>query len=60
MIEGAAQQQPPVGTIDARVGLKAGFRDAGEAAKNMEHIASLPKPEGFFDPQRAGGAWRSA
>jgi hypothetical protein len=55
VIEGAAQQQPPVGTIDARVGLKAGFRDAGEAAKNMEHIASLPKPEGFFDPTAPAG-----
>jgi hypothetical protein len=55
VIEGAAQQQPPVGTIDARVGLKAGFKDAGEAAKNMEHIASLPKPEGFFDPNAPAG-----
>ena len=51
----AAQQQPPVGTIDSRVGLKAGFRDAGEAAKNMEHIATLPKPEGFFDPAAPAG-----
>jgi hypothetical protein len=55
VIEGAAQQQPPVGTIDARVGLKAGLRDAGEAAKNMEHIASLPKPDGFFDPSAPAG-----
>jgi len=55
VIEGAAQQQPPVGTIDARVGLKAGLRDAGEAAKNMEHIATLPKPEGFFDPAAPAG-----
>ena len=35
---------------DPRVGLAAGFRDAGEAIWNMELIASLPKPEGFFDP----------
>jgi hypothetical protein len=54
-IVGAAQQQPPVGTIDARVGLKAGLHDAGEAAKNMEHVASLPKPEGFFDPTAPAG-----
>ena len=52
---GAAQQVPPVGTIDQRVGLKAGFRDAGEAARNMEHIATLPKPEGFFDPTAPAG-----
>ena len=55
VIEGAAQQVPPVGTIDQRVGLKAGLHDAGEAAKNLEHIASLPKPEGFFDPNAPAG-----
>jgi hypothetical protein len=55
VIKGAAQQVPPVGTIDQRVGLKAGLHDAGEATKNMEHIASLPKPEGFFDPSAPAG-----
>jgi uncharacterized protein (DUF305 family) len=35
---------------DPRVGLAAGFRDAGIAAHNMELRASLPKPDGFFDP----------
>ncbi len=55
VIDGAAQQVPPVGTIDQRVGLKAGLHDAGEAAKNLEHIASLPKPEGFFDPNAPAG-----
>ena len=33
-----------------------GCSDAGEAARNMEQIASLPKPEGFFDPQSPAGA----
>ena len=51
----AAQQIPPVGTIDSRVGLKAGLHDAGEAAKNMEHVATMPKPEGFFDPAAPAG-----
>jgi hypothetical protein len=53
-----AQQVPaPPLTNDPRVGLKAGLHDAGEAAKNLEKIASLPKPEGFFDPENpAGGA----
>jgi hypothetical protein len=55
VIEGAAQQVPPVGTIDQRVGLKAGLHDAGEAVKNMEHVASLPKPDGFFDPKAPAG-----
>ena len=37
-------------TADPRVGLAAGFRDAEEAIWNMDLTASLPKPEGFFDP----------
>jgi len=54
---GAAQQTPAApATNDPRVGLKAGFRDAGEAAKNMERIASLPRPEGFFDPKSPAGS----
>jgi uncharacterized protein (DUF305 family) len=40
---------------DPRVGLAAGFRDAGEAALNMQIVASLPKPAGFFDPERPSG-----
>ena len=53
----AAQQTPAApATNDPRVGLKAGFRDAGEAAKNMERIASLPRPEGFFDPKAPAGS----
>jgi hypothetical protein len=40
---------------DPRVGLKAGFRDAGEAARNMELVAAVPKPEGFFDPNAPAG-----
>src|SRR5215510_12802011 len=48
-IDGGAQQHHP------RVGLKAGFRDAGQAARNMELVASVPKPEGFFDPTKPVG-----
>jgi uncharacterized protein (DUF305 family) len=40
---------------DPRVHLKAGFRDAGEAALNLELVATLPKPEGFFDPNAPAG-----
>lgn len=40
---------------DPRTTLKAGFRDAGQAASNMELIASLPKPTGFFDPTNPEG-----
>jgi hypothetical protein len=52
VMDGAAQEQR---APDPRVGLKPGFRDAGEAARNMERIASLPKPEGFFDPKAPAG-----
>ena len=40
---------------DPRVGLAAGFRDAGEASLNMQLLISLPKPAGFFDPKRPSG-----
>ena len=42
-------------TTDPRVGLPAGFYDAGEAALNMELMATLPKPEGFYDPHTPSG-----
>ena len=35
---------------DPRSSLAAGFRNAGQAAKNLRLLASLPKPDGFFDP----------
>ncbi|HKV99322.1 MAG TPA: hypothetical protein VJN96_05845 [Vicinamibacterales bacterium] len=53
-IEGGAQQRP-ADANDPRVGLKPGLRDAGEAARNMKRISSLPKPEGFFDPANPAG-----
>jgi len=40
---------------DPRVHLKAGFRDAGEAAFHLDLVATLPKPEGFFDPHVPAG-----
>jgi len=39
---------------DPRVGLKPGIEDAGVAAKNIELVAHLPKPEGFSDPKDLG------
>jgi hypothetical protein len=42
-------------SADPRVGLKPGLRDAGVAARNLELVASLPKPPGFFDPKSPGG-----
>ena len=40
---------------DPRVGLKPGLKNAGEAARNMERVASMPKPDGFFDPKMPAG-----
>ena len=39
---------------DPRVGLAAGWLDAGEAISNLELIASLARPEGFFNPDSLG------
>jgi uncharacterized protein (DUF305 family) len=39
---------------DPRAGLAAGFDDAGQAIRNMQLVASLPKPPGFFDPRNPG------
>jgi hypothetical protein len=48
--QASAQQAP-----DPRIGLRGGLRDAGQASGNMELIASLPKPDGFFDPKVPAG-----
>jgi len=48
----AAQDKPGTSTPkDPRVGLKAGYKDAGVAAKNLELLKNIPKPDGFFDPK---------
>jgi len=36
---------------DPRVGLKAGYLDAGEAILHLTKVATLAKPSGFFDPE---------
>jgi uncharacterized protein (DUF305 family) len=38
-------------STDPRVGLRAGLTDAGEASLNITKLSSLPKPDGFFDPE---------
>lgn len=55
-----AQDPGPLGTsleahdADPRVGLEAGWMDAGEAAAGMELLANLPRPEGFVNPENPG------
>ena len=55
--DGHAQQ--PSGqhasTTDPRASLKPGFEDAGQAAKNIQLVAHMGKPQGFFDPSSPAG-----
>jgi len=56
VVAGHAQDRPAApASSDPRVGLKAGLRDAGVAARNMELVSSMSKPEGFFDPKAPAG-----
>jgi hypothetical protein len=47
---GAQSPAAPAPSTDPRIGLKPGLTDAGVAAKGLELVANLPKPEGFMDP----------
>jgi hypothetical protein len=51
----ASAQERPAPAGDPRVALKSGFRDAGTSARHVELVASLPKPEGFFNPNAPAG-----
>ena len=42
-------------SVDARAGLSPGFTDAGQAIMNLNLVAALPKPPGFFDPANPAG-----
>jgi hypothetical protein len=58
--QGSSQSQAkaaaaPAAPADPRVGLKPGLRDAGQAARNIQLVASLTKPQGFFDPKAPAG-----
>ena len=50
---GVQGQASAAGDQDPRVGLKAGSATPGRRAQHLELVASLPKPEGFFDPKRS-------
>ena len=53
LLASAAAGQLPT-TDDPRVGLSAGFEDAGVAKNGVDLSAHLNKPEGFFDPANLG------
>jgi hypothetical protein len=50
-----AGNEPKPSTSDPRANLKPGFRDAQVASWNLDLVATLPKPEGFFDPSAPAG-----
>src|SRR5438270_405307 len=47
---GTTSGQSNPAPADPRTALKAGFYDAGEAIRGMQHVASLKKPEQFQPP----------
>jgi hypothetical protein len=51
----SAQELPASPETDPRVALMPGFRTAGESARNMQLVATLAKPEGFFDAKAPAG-----
>ena len=57
VVQGHAQQPPQehASTTDPRASLKPGFDNAGQAAKNMQLVAHMGKPQGFFDPGSPAG-----
>ena len=52
---GAQEKPATAGATDPRVGLKPGLKNAGQAARNLELVSSLPKPPGFYDPKMPAG-----
>jgi hypothetical protein len=55
MVATGLAQQKPADPKDPRIGLKAGYRDAGVAAFGLELVSSRPRPAGFFDPKEPMG-----
>ncbi len=45
---------PSIDPDDPRVGLEGGWHDAESASENLELIAHLDRPEGFYDPDNLG------
>src|SRR4051812_8569747 len=41
-------------SADPRVGLSAGWHDAGEAIRNLELVSHSDRPAGFFNPENMG------
>src|SRR3954469_4807131 len=54
-VPGQAQDTKSSAPSDPRLSLKPGLTDAGQAIRNLELVASVPKPQGFFDPKQPAG-----
>ena len=53
-IPGSAGAQGTITTNDPRVGLRAGWMDAGEAAWNLRVVSKTPPSKAFFNPTTPG------
>ncbi|HEX8674424.1 MAG TPA: hypothetical protein VF710_21170 [Longimicrobium sp.] len=51
LLLGAAWTPAGAQARDPRIGLRAGWMNAGEAARNMALVSHTPRPTGFIDPQ---------
>jgi hypothetical protein len=54
LLAGGAAAQQQASTTDPRVGLRAGWHDAGSAISNMQLLSAQPRPVGFFDAANPG------
>ncbi|HEX2079661.1 MAG TPA: hypothetical protein VHG08_18180 [Longimicrobium sp.] len=50
----AAAQAGAQSSADPRVGLRAGWADAGSAIRNLELVSHTDRPQGFFNPAQQG------
>ena len=50
----AAADAAAQSSADPRVGLRAGWKDAGVAARGMELVSHTDRPQGLFDPAEPG------
>jgi hypothetical protein len=54
-VDAQAQEDGAAASVtDPRVGLRAGWLDAEEAARNLTLLASVPRPDGFVNPDSPG------
>jgi hypothetical protein len=50
----AQSSGPAADSDDPRIGLRAGWTDAGEAAHGLDLLTNVPRPTGFYNPENLG------